>query len=423
MKRQRGSTFMEVLVGLAIIALVVPSLLGLFVAAARAGHVSRYLVVSTNLAEGKIEILRSLAFEDLIDIGEVVEEDVEGFRGFTRRVSIHAFGPSLAQVAVAVWANEEPRASLVEIETLIRRRQPVDDDDDELSDEVQFILDENVFVYGSALQFGGGSISGAGATAVITGGLHSDDLNRGSSIAVTYLYIDGDVTLSGGSASLGSEIQPGEIHVNGDLELWTGTRSIYGDVYVNGNLRLKDARLEGGGEHGAVYVDGDVELGWTPTLAADLYVYYTGSFIHPPTMSPDITAKFIHQDTVPPARVPSLGLPSLRADSWYQDRGYRTDDPPLSDDILIVSDDYVCNSGGSARGVVVVSRGDITVTGWRTSLSGIFFAPNGRITFQQGVFEVIVLSRDGFFYTAGGGSVVFTGLDDLFDDPADYPFE
>lgn len=283
-------------------------------------------------------------------------------------------------------------------------------------DFVNFVLDENVFVYGTALSFQGGNVIGPDATMVIRGNLSTQDTNQGANLGASNIYIDGYVKLLTGSASLGSQTSPGDIHINGDLEFGSGNRNIYGDVYVNGNFYLKDARI-----HGNVYVNGDVVLDWTPWLANDARIYYTGSISWPTGNFPQsVLDRCIHQDSVPAVVIPDHAIPELRPDSWYIDRGYRTDNPQLANNIKIFSNgNYTSNR--NAQNVIIVSKGDITITGWRT-VTGVFYAPYGKITFDQGYFEGLIIAKDGFFYTGGGGSVTFKGIENYIDNPADYPF-
>lgn len=286
------------------------------------------------------------------------------------------------------------------------------------------LFDESIFVYGNTLKFGGNTINGPGATAIITGDLNKNDLNGGASIAVSNIYIDGDVTLDGGSAGMGSAEEPGAIYVNGDLELWSGQRHIYGDVYVNGNFRLKDARI-----HGNVYVDGDLTLDWTPWLADDARIYYTGTLTTPPNYgsNPDaanILAKCIHQATVPGFDMPDLGIPSAKPPEWYTSRGYALSGD-LTSNLKIFADSYTSEGWkNTATNIIIIARtGDITITGLGDSgVTGIFFAPQGKVTFNGGFLEGVVIARDGFFVTSGGTTVTFRSIGQYITNPDDYPF-
>lgn len=282
---------------------------------------------------------------------------------------------------------------------------------------LDFIVDENVFIYGNTLEFAGNTINGPGATAVILGGLRTDDLNGGASIAVSNLYIGGDVNLDDGSASLGSAQNPGSIYVDGNLRLWSGGRNIYGTVYVNGNFDLKDAVI-----HGNVYVNGNLTLGWTPTIADDARIYYTGTLTAPYNDS-SILAKCIPQATVPGFEMPDWEIPPTKPQTWYTERGY-IQGGTLTSNMKVFAPAYSSTSGQpTATNVIIVAYdGDITITGLGGSgVTGVFIAPKGRVTFNGASLEGVVIARDGFFVTSGGTTVTFRNLSDLITDPADYP--
>jgi len=278
---------------------------------------------------------------------------------------------------------------------------------------------DGIFVYGSTLSFGGSSITGPGATTAITGGLVTSDLNGGASIDVTNIYVGGNVNLDGGSAGLGSSTQPGNIYVNGNLRLWRGAREIYGDVYVNGNFDLKDARI-----HGNVYVNGNLTLDYTPWLADDAYIYYTGTITYPQYYNhPEIISKCINQISVPGFEPLTMNLTTKSAD-WYTAHGY-VSGGSLTDNMKIFADSYSSTGWqNSVSNLTVVARnGDITITGLGSSgVTGVFFAPYGKVTFNGGFIKGIVIARDGFFVTSGGTAVTFLNINHFIGDPDDYPF-
>ncbi|MDI6867655.1 PKD domain-containing protein [Methanoculleus sp.] len=283
---------------------------------------------------------------------------------------------------------------------------------------LDFIIDENVFIYGNTLKFGGSTINGPGATAVILGGLTTNDLNGGATIAVSNLYIGGDVNLDGGGASLGSAQNPGSIYVNGDLRLWGGARNVYGNVYVNGDFDLKDARI-----HGNVYVNGNLTLGWTPWLADNARIYYTGTLTAPANYNQTILAKCIHQATVPGFEMPDWEIPPTKPQAWYTERGY-IQGGTLTSNMKVFAPSYSSTSWQpDANNVIIVAYdGDITITGLGGSgVTGVFIAPKGKVTFNGASLEGVVIARDGFFVTSGGTTVTFRNLSDFITDPADYP--
>ncbi|MCK9307430.1 MAG: PKD domain-containing protein, partial [Methanoculleus sp.] len=288
---------------------------------------------------------------------------------------------------------------------------------------VNFVIDENVFVYGNTLTFSGNNVNGPGATVVITRGLTTSDLNHNASIAVSEIYINGSVTLDGGSAHLGSATEPGSTYINGDLTLGDGKRHIYGNVYVNGDFSLKDARI-----HGNVYVNGSLTLGNTPWLANDAHIYYTGTITSPldhgSGYDPAIIAKCIHQATVPGFTMPDRGIPPVKSADWYIAKNY-TSGGALESNMKVFADSYSSTTWRpTATNVVIIARtGDITITGMGgEGVTGVFFAPNGKVTFNGAFLEGVVIARDGFFVTSGGTTVTFRNLGDYIINSTDYPF-
>ena len=282
---------------------------------------------------------------------------------------------------------------------------------------INYVIDENVFVYGNALTFEGGSVAGPGATIVITGDLDTDDLNGGASIAVSEVYIDGDVTLDGGSAGLGSAVEPGTIYVDGDLTLWNGQRHIYGDVYVAKNFRLKDARI-----HGNVYVNGDLILDWTPWIAPDAHIYYAGKILPPDDYNIGILAKCVQRAKDWEFEMPDWGMPPTKSADWYASKGY-VSGGTLTNNLKVFAPGYSSTSGNSASNVIIIaSTGDISITGGWSTVTGVFFAPNGKVTFDGNRLEGVVIARDGFFATHGGSTVIFRNIEEYIGNPDDHPF-
>ncbi|WP_096712349.1 hypothetical protein [Methanohalophilus euhalobius] len=252
------------------------------------------------------------------------------------------------------------------------------------------------------------------------GDLLSSDINDGASIGVSNIYVDGDVDFNGGSAGLGSQSIPGSINITGDLKLWSGTRDIYGDVYVSGDFELKDAKI-----HGNVYVNGNLTLDWTPSLSEDSYIYYTGEIDHPDNYNQQILDKCIKQNSVPEPVMPEYAMPNVKSDEWYNNSGY-VSGGDLADNIKIFADSYSNSPQGvwSAENIIIVaSEGDISLTNFNSGpVSGVLFAPKGKVIFKGSHFKGIVIARDGFEVTSGGSEVTFKNIDQYITDPEDYPF-
>jgi hypothetical protein len=173
-----------------------------------------------------------------------------------------------------------------------------------------------------------------------------------------------------------------------------------------------------------VYVNGDLTLDWTPTLDSNSRIYYTGTLTAPPYYDTGILSKCIHQATVPGFTMPDQAIPPVKSSDWYTARGY-VSGGALTSNLKIFADSYSSTSNlPTANNVIIVARnGDITLTGLGGSgVTGVLFAPNGKVTFEGGFFEGLVIARDGFDVTSGGTLVTFKNLDVYISDPNDYPF-
>lgn len=284
----------------------------------------------------------------------------------------------------------------------------------------EYVSNESVFVYGTKLVFSGDTITGENATVVIMGSLNSTELNTGSAIAVNTIYVDGDVYLGSGSASLGYPGKLGNTYVNGDLNIPAGAyHDLYGNVSVAHNSDLSSAQI-----HGNMSVNGNVTLGWGTGLDANSQIYYTGTLSYPDWYSNTaILSNCIHQDSVPGFTIPSIPIPSPKSSEWYATEGY-VNTVPLVTGMKVYSDSgYVSTVSGTATDVVIVAaNGDIDLSGGGSSVSGVLFAPNGKVTFNGDSFEGVVIARDGLYVTSGGTDITFKDLDVYISDSSKYPF-
>ena len=294
-----------------------------------------------------------------------------------------------------------------------------------ISNFTSYIIQNNVFVYGTQLNFQGNNVYGDGATIIITGPLYGSTLNGGAQIAVSNIFIDGDVTLNTGSTSMGSPSSPRNISINGNLNLNGGNRDIYGDVYVADNLALENCRI-----HGNMYVNGNVALDWgVPTMDTGKNIYYTGTLTHPNNYDQAFLNRCIHQTSVPSLSMPSQTLPSLKPDTWYQAQGYSTSTSgKLSNYLNVSADSFTSYDSSDTQGVtnivIIAKNGDINLNSfWQHyPVTGVLYAPNGKVTFSGNSFTGVVIARDGFFVTSGGTTITFTNLKNYFSSQNEYPF-
>ncbi|WP_078381918.1 prepilin-type N-terminal cleavage/methylation domain-containing protein [Sutcliffiella halmapala] len=288
-----------------------------------------------------------------------------------------------------------------------------------------FLIAENVFVYGKQLEFAGGNMIGPNATMVILGNLSTNQLNGGAFSKVSNIFIDGNIDLEHGSAGLGSNTNPGFIYVNGDFLLKSGTRDIYGDVYVARNTFLKDANIRGN-----IYVQGDVTLNWTPNLSNNSRVFYKGSLNYPSSFDRGIIEKMIKDSnvpTVPNEKKLNFEIPPLKSDQWFTANGYsqtlKQNNMKLYGNTINVGPSINGQYVNTFNNVTLVSKGDIKVEGGDLRMTGVLFAPNGKVTFHGESFEGLVISKEGFFVTRGGSTVTFKNIEHYIKNVQDFPFQ
>ncbi|MGE8078451.1 prepilin-type N-terminal cleavage/methylation domain-containing protein [Peribacillus loiseleuriae] len=281
-----------------------------------------------------------------------------------------------------------------------------------------YLVKNNIFVYGSQFEFQGNQVNGPNATIIVRGNLLGSQLNGGSFSNVSNIDIHGSVNIDNGSAGLGSHTSPGTIYVNGDVTLWGGTRHIYGDVYVNGNLKLKDAII-----HGNVYVQGNVELDWTPTIEGNARIYYKGTLKYPNGFHQSILDKVILKADVPKLTKSYTDIPPLKDSQWYRDHGYTQTIKP--DNMRIYGNNINIQSyyDSGLTNAIIVSQGDINIAHGGLKMTGVLFAPNGKVTFSGTSFEGVVITRDGFYVKSGGTTVTFKGIEQYISDPKDFPLQ
>ncbi len=285
-------------------------------------------------------------------------------------------------------------------------------------DVVDIIIKENIFVYGSKIDFNGDEVIGVDSAVFISdegGTLEYANLNGGAIINVSNIYIQGKVDLDFGGADLGSPLHPGEIHVDNDVRFGHGGRDIYGDMYIHGDFRNGHATI-----HGDVFVDGDFGLGsgigrsYYDFLNQPGHVYYTGDLIEMPSYFDlsRIGKLATKVDYVKPAEIPPLEMPTYHDRDWYLSRGYTENSSVrLEDNMKLYVDSF--NTTWSwlptTKNVIIVAKsGDITIQNMGNStLTGILFAPNGKVTFSGKRFEGLVIAKDGFYVPSGGTVVEF----------------
>ncbi len=286
------------------------------------------------------------------------------------------------------------------------------------------VISENVFVYGTSLVFSGSNISGSNATIIIDGNLNTADLNLGTQIDISNIFITGSVSLLSGSTGLGSESSPGEIHVSSDVTFGTGERNIYGDMFINGDFHIGQSWI-----HGNVYVNGNFMI-YYDSIYRDIgnfisgtagHVYYSGDLLTDLDLKSQqlISEKATKVDEVELAVLPKVKVPSLREEAWYDANNYQDNGPLASGSRIFTSEFYETSPNGPLDNIVIVAtEGDISITGaWSGTITGILVAPNGKVTFGGSAFEGLIIAKEGLEVITGGTNIVFrSALDFLSED-------
>ena len=276
---------------------------------------------------------------------------------------------------------------------------------------------DDLLLYTKGLVFKGNNLYGSNGITV-SEGIGPYDLNHGNSVKISTMYFNGSVSLAG-SSSLGNQDYPGTIYINGDFNMPDGTRHIYGDVRVKGNLLLKDAVM-----HGDVYVDGNLTLDWTPVFHKK--IYYTGDISYPQNFSKALLDKCIKVESVDSWEVPVRDV-SLRDNNWYRNHGYEikgNTSATVPDNARWVVDNYNYSgwpkydiNDGYLDNIVIVSKGDIIIN-TASRFTGALIAPNGAVEITQGgtLFEGVIVSKDRVEFSGGGSNATLMKLQDLFDE-------
>jgi hypothetical protein len=149
-------------------------------------------------------------------------------------------------------------------------------------------------------------------------------------------------------------------------------------------------------------------------------IYYAGEIVGS-HQAGFVAAHCVEMVIVPSCEKPNFGTPTLRPDAWYAANGY-VDSGALADGLKIFADGYVSSTWrATATNVVIVSSGDISISNLGGSgLTGVLFAPYGKVTFGGGYFEGTVLARDGF-EILNNPLITFRNLSEYFASSDEYP--
>jgi hypothetical protein len=56
-------------------------------------------------------------------------------------------------------------------------------------------------------------------------------------------------------------------------------------------------------------------------------------------------------------------------------------------------------------------------------MTGVLFAPNGKVNFNGASFDGLVIARDGFYVTSGGSTINFKSIKEFIPNKEDFPLQ
>jgi hypothetical protein len=178
---------------------------------------------------------------------------------------------------------------------------------------------------GSGFWFAGNSVEGPGATILIRKDLLPGDFNGNAKINVSNIYIEGDIgefdengdpkSSIAQSVVIGSQVNPGDIIIDGNVFL-AGNARIYGDnVYISGNVNLS---ASGAIIANNIYIRGNLEIIGGGSEKIIDKVYLAGTYT---SSGYSFVPNFQEGEVLFPG-VPEFGLPKPRSSDWYLANGY-----------------------------------------------------------------------------------------------------
>lgn len=292
----------------------------------------------------------------------------------------------------------------------------------------------DVFVYGSNLFISGSSPlnsapNGSGSVVVTNLNKKNLDFVGDNRISVQKIYIDkpGNAVIFKSSTHLGEAKKTELVTINGNVILDNGGAKIYGDtIYINGDVTFSDSSVIEGKK---VIITGNVVFkNWSAVIKAN-EIYISGVVKNETSNTLNIVGtlkdyKSLKKDQIP--EHPSISIPTFREDSWYPKNGYETrTNGNLSNGNRIYSPGNfkLDNWQSNKTNVVIISKGDIELNNFGGSeLTGILFAPQGKVTFKGGAFKGIVITRDGFS-TGSNPSITYMNVKEFIKENDPIPFQ
>ena len=257
---------------------------------------------------------------------------------------------------------------------------------------------------------------------------------NGDFIVTGGVNIHGDLYVGGKFEVTGGSIIYGNVYVKDDLKI-KGGATIHGNVYAykgidaNGGGRIKgDLNVVGNSKlvnitvEGFSNIEGNLELGWTPSFMENLN--YTGTLTTPSNFHQNIIDKCQWVESIPALKDHdySFHIPNctvlLKEDDWFADNGYTikgNESGAIPHGTKMLVDNYKNESWQKVTGeVVIVSKGDIILRGDK-NFTGALIAPYGKIKYSGGgSFDGVIISQNEINLTGGGTTVNLKSVEEFF---------
>ncbi|MCJ8006997.1 prepilin-type N-terminal cleavage/methylation domain-containing protein [Lederbergia wuyishanensis] len=294
----------------------------------------------------------------------------------------------------------------------------------------EYLKNNNIFVHGTDLGFTGSTkvTTENNSGTIVINNLNNSNLvfDSNTEISVKRIYINkqGNDVFIQNSTVLGDLNKTELVRIVGNVHLSSGSPKIYGGtIFIDGSVTF-DSNAEIKGKK--IIITGDVSLQKGTDISGDeIYIGGTVTSKH----NDNIEGKFkdfnlLSEDDIP-KDIYTIS-PTFRQDSWYPDNNYeiRSFGSILNNSKIFSQGNCTLDGTNSNKqNVIIISKGDITVKNFEGSeLTGILFAPNGKVTFNGKAFKGVVIARDGFFI-GNSSTVTFTNVNEFIKNPELVPFQ
>ena len=304
------------------------------------------------------------------------------------------------------------------VEVVLENPAKEEDPYDYFKDNDVFIHGKNLFISGSASLFGNG-------TMIINNGDNIPDLilsGGGSKLDSKNISIDrtGKNVIFDDSAHLGNLVSTDVVNIKGNVILNRGTSQIAGkNVYIDGDVEFNNSAFIIAKK---LFINGNVNFNnYTAKITADeIYINGTVTKFKPEVNHLNNVFKKFDPKLIPSHQV--MKQLKTKDKDWFSKNNY-VSARKLTDGIKIYTNDYkYTNWMGTTNNVIIVSEKDIVIDNMGgATLSGVLFAPNGKVEFSGEKFEGVIITKDGINLGQGNTPLTYKNITNYIKNPNDFP--